>query len=413
MARVDAVIRKTTVENFGPVRSVKPTLVFELGFEGIARSTRHKSGIAVRFPRMLRWREDKPVEEADTLETLAALLPAAAAAGARALTRRACAPEPIAARPRRWQARRGPRRMVRRARLEAVRVPARGVEGDRARAESGLLHATTGAGKTYAVWLGALQAFGASPKRRRASATREGRAAAHRAVDHADARARRRHAARAAAAAGSARAATVERRRAQRRHRRPAERARRTARLPTVLVTTPESLSLLLVARRCARGARHGAAWSSSTNGTSCWATSAACRCSWRWRACGAGTRRSACGACRPRWATWTRRCARCSATTTACWCRAQVPKKLVIDSLLPGRAERFPWGGHLGLRDAAAGDRGDRRQQHHAGLHQHALAGGDLVPGDARGAARLGRADRAAPRLARPRGARVGRGWA
>ena len=75
MGRVDAVVRKTTLESFGPVRSVKPTLVFELGFEGIARSPRHKSGIAVRFPRMLRWREDKPVEEADTLDTLAALLP--------------------------------------------------------------------------------------------------------------------------------------------------------------------------------------------------------------------------------------------------------------------------------------------------------------------------------------------------
>jgi len=49
--------------------------VFELGFEGIARSPRHKSGIAVRFPRMLRWREDKTVEDADTLQTLAALLP--------------------------------------------------------------------------------------------------------------------------------------------------------------------------------------------------------------------------------------------------------------------------------------------------------------------------------------------------
>jgi DNA ligase-1 len=78
MNRVDAVIRKTTIESFGPVRSVKPTLVFELGFEGIAKSSRHKSGIAVRFPRMLRWREDKPVEEADTLGTLGALLPAAA-----------------------------------------------------------------------------------------------------------------------------------------------------------------------------------------------------------------------------------------------------------------------------------------------------------------------------------------------
>ena len=76
MGRVDAVIRKTTVESFGPVRSVRPTLVFELGFEGIARSARHKSGIAVRFPRMLRWREDKPVAEADTLQTLEALLPA-------------------------------------------------------------------------------------------------------------------------------------------------------------------------------------------------------------------------------------------------------------------------------------------------------------------------------------------------
>ncbi len=75
MRQVDAIVRKTTRESFGPVRSVEPTLVFELGFEGIARSARHKSGIAVRFPRMLRWRVDKPVDEADTLATLAALLP--------------------------------------------------------------------------------------------------------------------------------------------------------------------------------------------------------------------------------------------------------------------------------------------------------------------------------------------------
>jgi DNA ligase-1 len=72
--RVDAIVRKTTIEKFGPVRSVKPTLLFELAFEGIARSPRHKSGIAVRFPRMLRWRLDKPIEEADTLASLAALL---------------------------------------------------------------------------------------------------------------------------------------------------------------------------------------------------------------------------------------------------------------------------------------------------------------------------------------------------
>ncbi|KPX42941.1 ATP-dependent DNA ligase [Pseudomonas syringae pv. tagetis] len=74
MRKVDAIVRKTTVEKFGPVSSVTPTLVFELGFEGIALSKRHKSGIAVRFPRMLRWRQDKPVAEADSLATLQDLL---------------------------------------------------------------------------------------------------------------------------------------------------------------------------------------------------------------------------------------------------------------------------------------------------------------------------------------------------
>jgi len=74
MRKVDAIVRKTTVEKFGPVSSVTPTLVFELGFEGIALSKRHKSGIAVRFPRMLRWRQDKPVAEADSLSTLQDLL---------------------------------------------------------------------------------------------------------------------------------------------------------------------------------------------------------------------------------------------------------------------------------------------------------------------------------------------------
>ncbi|MDO9358006.1 MAG: ATP-dependent DNA ligase [Polaromonas sp.] len=72
--RIDSVIRKTTMEKFGPVRSVKPTLVFELGFEGINRSPRHKSGIAVRFPRMLRIRDDKPLHEANTLDDLKSLL---------------------------------------------------------------------------------------------------------------------------------------------------------------------------------------------------------------------------------------------------------------------------------------------------------------------------------------------------
>ncbi|MDN3222800.1 ATP-dependent DNA ligase [Pseudomonas nunensis] len=74
MRKVDSIVRKTTVEKFGPVSSVKPSLVFELGFEGIALSKRHKSGIAVRFPRMLRWRQDKSVEDADSLATLQDLL---------------------------------------------------------------------------------------------------------------------------------------------------------------------------------------------------------------------------------------------------------------------------------------------------------------------------------------------------
>jgi len=74
---IDRTIRAHTVEKFGPVRSVRPTLVFELGFEGIQRSPRHKSGIAVRFPRMLRIRTDKPLHEADTLQSLEKLFGAA------------------------------------------------------------------------------------------------------------------------------------------------------------------------------------------------------------------------------------------------------------------------------------------------------------------------------------------------
>ncbi len=79
IAQVDNAIRRTTIEKFGPVRSVKPTMVFEIGFEGIALSPRHKAGIAVRFPRILRRRQDKPVDEADTLDTLKGLLGAATA----------------------------------------------------------------------------------------------------------------------------------------------------------------------------------------------------------------------------------------------------------------------------------------------------------------------------------------------
>jgi DNA ligase-1 len=71
---VDRFVRRNTIETFGPVRTVKPELVFEIAFEGIAESTRHKCGIALRFPRIARWRHDKQIEEADTLEYLRNIL---------------------------------------------------------------------------------------------------------------------------------------------------------------------------------------------------------------------------------------------------------------------------------------------------------------------------------------------------
>lgn len=71
---VDSFVKKNTLEKFGPVRTVKPVLVFEIAFEGIAESKRHKSGVAVRFPRIARWRKDKSASEADTLENLKKLL---------------------------------------------------------------------------------------------------------------------------------------------------------------------------------------------------------------------------------------------------------------------------------------------------------------------------------------------------
>ena len=72
--RVDNFVRRNTKETFGPVRSVEPKLVFELAFEAIQKSTRHKSGVAVRFPRILRWREDKTIKDADSLATIHTLL---------------------------------------------------------------------------------------------------------------------------------------------------------------------------------------------------------------------------------------------------------------------------------------------------------------------------------------------------
>lgn len=74
IARVDHFVKRNSIEQFGPVRTVTPKLVFEIGFEGISASARHKSGVAVRFPRILRWREDKTVDDINTIDDLKQLL---------------------------------------------------------------------------------------------------------------------------------------------------------------------------------------------------------------------------------------------------------------------------------------------------------------------------------------------------
>lgn len=74
LSSMDNWIKKNTVEKFGPVRSVKPEHVFEIAFEGIQESNRHKAGVALRFPRILRWRKDKKPEEANTLDDVKKLL---------------------------------------------------------------------------------------------------------------------------------------------------------------------------------------------------------------------------------------------------------------------------------------------------------------------------------------------------
>ena len=81
LVEVDRIIRRTTLEKHGPVRVVEPTLVFEIAFESVARSTRHKAGLAVRFPRIKRWRRDKLPTDAGSLDDLAGLLPGGRADG--------------------------------------------------------------------------------------------------------------------------------------------------------------------------------------------------------------------------------------------------------------------------------------------------------------------------------------------
>lgn len=71
---VNSFVNKNAIEKFGPVRTVKPELVFEIAFEGITESKRHKAGLALRFPRIVRWRKDKKVDEINTLADLRQLL---------------------------------------------------------------------------------------------------------------------------------------------------------------------------------------------------------------------------------------------------------------------------------------------------------------------------------------------------
>jgi DNA ligase-1 len=72
--QVDSFVKRNAIEKFGPVRTVKPELVFEIAFEGIAASNRHKSGVALRFPRISRWRKDKKADEINTIEDLKKML---------------------------------------------------------------------------------------------------------------------------------------------------------------------------------------------------------------------------------------------------------------------------------------------------------------------------------------------------
>jgi DNA ligase-1 len=94
IVELDRIVRMTTLERHGPVRVVQPTQVFQLAFEGVARSTRHKAGVAVRFPRIVRWRRDKEPAEANTLDDLLRLIDTQAGPAAASDSRTAAAPPP-------------------------------------------------------------------------------------------------------------------------------------------------------------------------------------------------------------------------------------------------------------------------------------------------------------------------------
>ncbi len=145
---LDRWIRAHTVERFGPVRSVPPEQVFELAFEGVQASRRHRSGLAVRFPRIARWRRDKPAPEADTLAGARRLLPEATAAGAHDLR-----PRPAGA----------GGRLVRPPGLAAPALPAALLErlpGGPQRPAAG----AHGSGKTYAALMGPVAEMLAEPQ---------------------------------------------------------------------------------------------------------------------------------------------------------------------------------------------------------------------------------------------------------
>ena len=301
----------------------------------------------------------------------------------------------------------GRERLVRGARLEALPVPARGLEGG-ARRASGLLHATTGAGKTYAVWFGALQR-GALARRRAGAAACACCGSRRCARSPPTPRARWR--------IGGRAGARLDGRRAHRRHRLGRARAPGPRGCPTALVTTPESLSLLLVARRRASSSRT-CDWSSSTNGTSCWAASAACRCSSRWRGCarwrpallvwglsatlGNLTERAAAllgpGRGRQGGASSRATSARRSSSTRCC----------------PPTSSAFRGPATSASRCCRARDRRDRAARRDAGVHQRTRSQAEIwYQAHPRGAARLGRRDRAAPRLARRATCATGSSWA
>ena len=347
-----------------------------------APQVRHRGALSAHAAAAL----GQAVDEADSLATLREFI-----AEAHALRQLRLMPGQAAcpARPsQRWLAG---------ARLEAVRVPARGVGARWRRAAAGCCTPTPAPARRWPRGSARCRRW----QRRdaaRARTRQAARAAADGAVDHADARARRRHRARAARPAGRPRARwtlglrtgdtpSAERARAGQA---AAHRAGHHAGEPDAAAG----------ARRRAATRWRTCSWWWSTNGTSCWATSAACRCSWRWRGCGdgdpalmclgavgharqprrgagrAGGRRRAAPARRARGA--------CAATSP----KTHRHRHRCCPSAPSASRGAATWACACCRRWSQA----HRGERHDAGLHQHALAGGALVPGAAGGAARLGR---------------------